>query len=233
MPLKVELHSHTSDDPFDAIPYTATDLIDRAALLGYHALAITLHDKEFDVAPLLDYASARGVLLIRGVERTIQGKHVLLINFANDTGHINTFEELAELKRRDRGLVIAPHPYYPLSTCLGDLLDRYPEVIDAVEVHGLYARGTRFNAPAVEWAARHGKPLVGNGDVHRLTQLGATYSLVDAEANPQSICDAIRAGRVEVHTRPLGWFHAARLVGDLFATAAWVACRKLWRSELT
>ncbi len=47
--LKVELHSHTSDDPHDRIPYSAEQLIDRAAALGYDALAITLHDKQLDL----------------------------------------------------------------------------------------------------------------------------------------------------------------------------------------
>ena len=42
--LKVDLHIHTSDDPVDRIPHTTTDLIDRAAQLGYDAVAITLHD---------------------------------------------------------------------------------------------------------------------------------------------------------------------------------------------
>ena len=28
--LKVELHTHTADDPRDAIPYTSAELIDRA-----------------------------------------------------------------------------------------------------------------------------------------------------------------------------------------------------------
>src|ERR1051325_656837 len=44
--LKVELHTHTSDDPVDRIPHTVTQLIDRAAFLGYHALAITLHERQ-------------------------------------------------------------------------------------------------------------------------------------------------------------------------------------------
>ena len=40
--LKVELHTHTADDPVDAIPHSTFELIDRAAALGYDALAITL-----------------------------------------------------------------------------------------------------------------------------------------------------------------------------------------------
>src|SRR5687768_2788769 len=79
--LKVELHTHTSDDPADPIPHSAIELIDRAADLGYDALAITLHDKQFDVCSLAAYAAGRGLVLIPGVEKTIEGRHVLLLNF--------------------------------------------------------------------------------------------------------------------------------------------------------
>ena len=42
--LKADLHIHTGDDPVDRIPYSTLELIDRAAVLGYDVLAITLHD---------------------------------------------------------------------------------------------------------------------------------------------------------------------------------------------
>ena len=66
------------------------------------------------------------------------------------------------------------------------------------------------------WAARHGKTLVGNCDVHRLRQLGTTYSLIDAEPNPDAICEAIVSGRVRVESRPLGIMEAAAVMSSLF-----------------
>jgi len=215
VPLKVELHSHSSDDPVDAIPHSARELIDRAAALGYHALAITLHEKQLDVDPLRDYASARGITLIPGVERTIQGKHVLLINFTAAAEAVTSFADLARLKQRERGVVIAPHPFYPYPNCLHGSMDRHATLFDAVEFNAMYARGADFNRAAVRWAAKHGKPMVGNGDVHRLVQLGTTYSLIDADPDPQSICDAIRESRLEVRTGPLTWLRTVTLLGDL------------------
>ena len=96
--LKVELHTHTADDPVDRIPHTSLELIDRAAALGYGAIAITLHDRQLDVRELLPYAAERGVVLIPGVERTIQGRHVLLLNFNEDAEQVSTFDDLARLK---------------------------------------------------------------------------------------------------------------------------------------
>src|SRR5260370_3432321 len=107
--LKVELHTHTSDDPIDRIPYTVSQLIDRAALLGYHALAVTLHERQLDVRPFVPYAAERGIVLIPGIEQTIEGRHVLLINFRSGAESVRTFDDLARLTRCLPGLVVAPH----------------------------------------------------------------------------------------------------------------------------
>ena len=63
------------------MPHTAVNLIDRAATLGFDALAITLHDSQFVDPGVTAYARERGITLIPGIERTIQHRHVLLLNF--------------------------------------------------------------------------------------------------------------------------------------------------------
>ena len=213
--LKVELHTHTADDPVDRIPHTTLELIDHAAALSYDALAITLHEQQLDLRRFLPYAAERGIVLIPGVERTIEGRHVLLLNFARGTEDVRTFADLARLKASAPGLVVAPHPYFPGAVCLRGKLERHPDLFDAVERNAMFIRGVDFNRAADRFAARHGKPVVGNCDVHRLRQLGSTYSLVDAERDPDAICAAIAAGRVRVDSRPLSWIEAARLTSAL------------------
>ena len=213
--LKVDLHTHTADDPADLIPYQTHELIDRAAELGFDCLAITLHDRQLDIERFRAYAAVRRVVLIAGIERTIEGRHVLLLNYSRAAETIGSFEALASLRRRERGLVVAPHPFFPALSALRGALTRHAHLFDAVEWNGMFTRTMNFNAPAERWARRHGKPMVGNGDVHRLEQLGKTYSLVDAEPNPAAICEAIAAGRVRVVTTPHSTFTAARLMADL------------------
>ena len=166
--VKVELHSHTADDPADYIPHSAHQLIDRAGQLGYGALAITLHDRQLDVQPLADYAQQRGVTLIPGIERTIEGKHVLLLNYSRASEAVETFEDLAHLRASERGLVVAPHPYFPHPSCLGKRLEAHAELFDAVEYNAMFIAALDFNKRADRWATKHRKPMVGNGDVHRL-----------------------------------------------------------------
>jgi hypothetical protein len=220
--IKVDLHIHTADDPHDAIPYSTDELIDRAADLGYGAVAITLHDRQLDLRPVAAHAARRGVVLIPGIERTIEGKHVLLLNFHEGAELVQSFEDLAVLRRGGTaGLVVAPHPFFPLASSLWGRLDDHAELFDAVEVNAMFTASLDFNAPARRWAARHGKPLVGNGDVHRFVQLGTTYSLVDAEPTPDAICRAIARGHVEVRATPHRWSTILRLAGQMAFSGLW------------
>ena len=209
--LKVELHAHTDHDPLDAVPHTCRALVECAAALGYHAVAITLHDRFYDPGPDADFASSRGVVLIPGIERSIGRAHVLLVNFPASCEAVASFDDIRRLKGdHPRGLVIAPHAMFPIASALGGAaLDRHADIFDAIEVNALYTPLVNFNGGAIAWAKRHAKPLVGNSDVHTLMQLGTTYSLVDAAPNPDAICDAIKAGRVEVRTEAVSTLRAA------------------------
>ncbi len=208
--LKVELHTHTSDDPHDRIAHTTPELIERAASLGYDAIAVTLHERQLDLTPFRAQAEERGIVLIPGIERSIEGRHVLLLNFRGDTEGLETFEDLARLRQRERGLVVAPHPFFPGGYCLRGCLEAHADLFDAVERNAMFTRSVDFNQQAERWAERHGKPVVGNGDVHRLGQLDTCYSLVDAERDPTAICEAMAAGRVQVVSRPLMWVEVAQ-----------------------
>jgi len=231
--LKVELHTHTADDPVDRIPHSSLELIDRAAALGYDALAITLHERQLDLRRLIPYAAERGIVLIPGVEQTICGRHVLLLNFNDEAEQVQTFEDLARLRRRQRGLVVAPHPFFPTTSCLRGLLDRHRDLFDAVEYNAMFTSSVNFNRAAERWAARHDKPLVGNGDVHRLNQLGTTYSVVDAIRDADAICAAIVDGRVEVERAPISWPSVARTLSQLLLTPGKPRPRVAMRQRLT
>jgi predicted metal-dependent phosphoesterase TrpH len=152
-------------------------------------------------------------VLIAGIERTIHGRHILLVNFPAASEGVRDFDDLAALKAaHPRGLVVAPHAFYPTPSALGTrLMNAHAALIDAVEVNAMHTRMLDFNRRAVAWARAHGKPLVGNTDLHLLAQMGTTYSLVDAAPAADDICDAIRAGRVTVHAAPLSPIKAVHL----------------------
>lgn len=214
--LKVELHAHTALDPSDYILHSTRELIDRAAELDYRGLAITLHDRYYDPAEDEQYARGKRVVLIAGIERTIQRRHMLLLNFPPECSAVNTFEDLRGLRaRHPRGLVIAPHAFYPTRTAIGADATRHADVIDAIEVNSMFISWLNFNRRAIAWARAHGKPLVGNTDLHLLEQMGRTYTLVDAEPTADAICAAIKAGRVELRSEGLSAVRAGWVFGRM------------------
>src|SRR5688572_258870 len=122
MELKADLHLHTRERE-EFITYNAWGLIDRAASYGFQVLRITNHDTVTFSAELQGYARERGILLIPGVEATVEGKHVLLYNIDVPPERIRTFADLRRL-RRPEWLVVAPHPFFPASYALRKRLRR-------------------------------------------------------------------------------------------------------------
>lgn len=201
--LKVDFHTHTADDPEDYIDFSSEELIDRAGELGYDAVAITNHNIVTNRPGLARYAEERGILLIPGVELTLSGKHVVIVNppFEHNPG-LRSLEELPGVRSSD-SLVIAPHPFYPGLKCLWSKLTENISLFDAVEFSFFYSRLIDPNRRAVDAARASGKPLIGSSDCHNIWQVGLTYSLVDAEKDIPSIIAAVKAGKVEVGTTPL------------------------------
>jgi predicted metal-dependent phosphoesterase TrpH len=199
--LRADLHLHTWErERF--IAYDAQGLIDRAARSGFHVLSITNHDTVTFSARLQDYARERGILLVPGVEATIEGKHVLLYNIDVPLERIRTFADLRRL-RRPEWLVAAPHPFFPGSICLRDRLLQEIDLFDAIEFSHFYTRRVDFNRAAVRLAQEAGLPLLGTSDSHVIRQLGTTYSLIEGSPTVESVLGAIRKGQVRVESRPM------------------------------
>jgi predicted metal-dependent phosphoesterase TrpH len=197
----VDLHLHTAEDPLDLVRYTAKELISKAADDNFDVIAITNHHRMTYNQDLSSYAQERGILLIPGIEMTIQRRHVLVLN-PPPHKMCSDFYSLSKL-RRPETLIIAPHPYFPGTYSLNGYLLKHLNLFDALEYCHFYSPMINFNQKAVEVSRSFGFPLIGNSDAHFLSQLGTTYSLVDAEKNLESIFKAIRQNKVKINSRPL------------------------------
>jgi len=224
--LKIDFHTHTAEDPQDRIAYSARALIDRAAGLGFDALAVTNHNAVTYDDDLRAYAAAKGLLLLPGAELTMEGCHVLVINPRFPVGPEIRYSlsDIERLKTPD-SLFIAPHPFFVIFQSLGKRLPPLLPFFDAVEFASYYNRLVNFNAPAARLAAESGKPLVGTSDAHTVWQFGRTFALVDADKNLPSIIAAVKAGRLEYRSRPVSLWIMARIVAKLFS---WRKIRRLF-----
>ena len=200
--LKTDLHIHTSEDPEDLILYNAIELIDMAYRLGYSVLAITNHNCVTYSEYLRDYAREREIVLIPGMEATIQGRHVLLHNLEFEQVKRDKINKLKFLKRPDN-LIIAPHPYFPSPVALRGMLRRHVNIFDGVEYCHCYTERLDFNRSAIKFAKKYNLPMIGNSDAHQRCQFHTTYSLIEAEPDPESVVQAVKSGKVRIVTRPL------------------------------
>ena len=206
---KIDLHLHTVNDPMDHhVWHTAEELIDKAARLGYTALASTLHTQQFESERIKAYAAERGILLIPGVEQDIEGSHVVLLNFpAEVANNVHTFAELRKVKSvyGDKAFILAAHPFYPNAVCLKEKLFENADLFDAVEISGFYHRFWNPNAKAREAALKLGLPLVGDSDTHTLEQFGTLWTEVESEQSIEAILNALKLGKGRVQGRSLRW----------------------------
>ena len=229
--LKCDFHMHAREDPLDWCTYGVRDLIDKAAVLKFDVLAMTFHSHAFSDAELMAYARERGVLLIPGCEVFVGCKEVLCLNITQDeVKHLHTFADLRAWKkaRGEAGLVIAPHPFYPLDQCVGDAFEPNLDLWDAIEYCHMYVRGLNFNRAAVRAAEAHHLPLVANSDAHEFFMFGRNYTLVDAEKDMLSVFRAIRAGKTQYYAPPLSVWQAAKTMSYMLfrhGFAAWFSAR--------
>jgi len=200
-PLKVDFHLHTADDPLDRVGYTAKELILKAADEEFDVISITNHDRLTFNQDLFDYAHEMDILLIPGIEMTIENRHVLVLNPPRNRT-VSDFSSLSRL-RRPETLIIAPHPYFPAIHSLNGHLLKHLDLFDALEYCHFYSPRINFNQKVLHVSRAKDFPLIGNSDTHFLSQLGTTYSMIHAEKNMNSVFAAVRANRIEVITRPL------------------------------
>jgi len=214
--LKTDLHLHTDIIKHFDSHIKPKDLIDRAAKLDFDVLAITEHTAYKSLSgtthvknPLStynqwkEYAKKKGILLIPSVELLVEGKEILLINFVGNPEKYSRIEELEKLKKENT-TIIAPHPYFPGSSCLKNKLVEHIKIFDAIEYSHFYLRHLNPNKKAEEIAIKYKKPMIATSDAHFLFEIGKNYSFIEAEKNTDSILNAIEKNRIKIVTRPLG-----------------------------
>ncbi len=203
----IDLHHHCSSDPVDRLFYNEFQLVDQSVAAGLHAIAITPHGSVYHHPAAILYARTKGLLLIPGIEKMIEGREIVLLNVQPDEiPDTFTFADLQALrgKRGNSIFAFAPHPFYPRSTCAGPVLNEIKGLIDAVEYAHLYfSFYNRPNQIAVDWARANGKPVIANSDSHDLSMVGKNYTVIEAEnADACSLFTALKTNPTRLVSQP-------------------------------
>ena len=194
MVLKANFHMHTREDPVDKLSYTIYEAVDYASKKGFEVLVFTPHKKFVWKKDYADYAIGKGVLLIPGVEASIEKKDVVIANCDELVNSVNTFDELVNYKKKNPHIfVLAPHPFVFSKKSLGEKLEEHIDLFDAVELSVFSNKFFNFNKKAIEMAEKYGKPLMATSDNHFIKDLGRGHILVDAkEKTAGAVFEAIK-----------------------------------------
>ena len=176
---KCDFHIHVKGDPKDRnLKYTIKQLIIEAEKQNFDILAVTNHCQIFDVSKYKKFAKKHNIFLVSGVEINIKLQHVVVLFPHKSVLKVRTFSDLEKYKKKNKqSIVIAPHPYYKMPTCLGSNLEKNIQLFDAIEYCHFHIN--LFNWPnqrALKMARKYNKAVVGNSDVHKMKFFGTTYT---------------------------------------------------------
>jgi predicted metal-dependent phosphoesterase TrpH len=193
-----------SGDPEHHHSYSAQDLIKKAEQLNYDVLAVTCHNKIIFTKALQNYAKQHNIILIPGIELSINHKHILCINIDSEIEKIKTFQELREYKKSHPGcLIIAPHPFFPGKIALKEKLIENIDIFDAIETSFCYTKSKNYNLKAIKLAEKYSLPLIATSDCHFLENLDLGYTTINSSKNIQSIIKSIKQNKIKIYSSPV------------------------------
>src|SRR5438309_7148675 len=230
--IKIDLDIHTLDDPKDAVDYSAHQLLERARLLGFRVLAITLHDAVFDRKEVYADAAAMGILLIPAAEVRLQGADVIVLNVtADEIADLKDFDDLRLLRTR-RGnsiFTIAAHPFYVFGGSIGSRLLAEIDCFDAIEYCHFHIGLFNPNRRAKRVATQFGKPLIATSDAHRLHAFGQHYTSIPMPPalTVENVFAALRNGPLRLTSPPCSFADLASAIYFVFLTHPFRLRRKL------
>ncbi|MEK7544635.1 MAG: PHP-associated domain-containing protein [Patescibacteria group bacterium] len=231
--VKVQFHVHTARDPVDRPSHTEKEMLDFAAKEKYDVVAITAHNSFIFDEELKSYAAKRKILLVPGIEKDIEGCHVLIINATKKAEEVNDFHELQEYKKSHPDcIIIAAHPYYFTDFCLKEKLDQHHALFDAIEYSWYHTkRINKWNKKAERTAKKYGIPMIATSDNHILKYFDQQYSLIDVEEkNWTEIRKGIKENRIVMNKNPLDFFEflilTIRMILEFNIPCRW---RRFWK----
>jgi predicted metal-dependent phosphoesterase TrpH len=189
--LKIDLHVHTCYSR-DAVT-TLKQVVAYSKKRGLDGVAITDHNTVKGALKL----KTRDILVVPGIEVSTLNGHLLGINVTTPIPAKLDIEETIRLIHEAGGIAVAPHP----TTFYKSPPSRRVSSYDAVEVMNASSIPfSIFTYLSKRFAAGLGLPQTGGSDSHYAPEIGAAYTIVEADAEVDEIVCAIKKGA----TVPMG-----------------------------
>jgi len=191
--IRADLHIHTTYSP-DASINPKTIVNQLYAHPYIKAIAITDHNTTKGYHKVRKLASAyEDILIIPGIEVSTTEGDIIILGITEPPPRPWTPENIINYTKQQNGITVAAHPYRAYG--LGDLAKNYD--FDAIEIlNGIST--PQANKMAQKLAKTMGLPGVAGSDAHRVDEMWAVYTEVQASSNTEEILTAIKKGLVKV-----------------------------------
>lgn len=203
----IDLHVHTRHYS-GCSNIEARGLIQRVLHVGLDGAVLTEHGilwRGDKLAPLVDLAGERGLLLLAGQEVTCFHKgrregDFLVFGLEYSLGSNLAAKDMIERVHAEGGVVVAAHPYKPsrLGVSYYGAGDEIYELrLDALELyHPEHDEEARRKVKVA--AGTLGIPMTGGSDAHELYHVGVCCTRFNKRvASMQDLVEAIRQGDIE------------------------------------
>lgn len=144
------------------------------------------------------------LIVIPGEEiKTLSGE-IIAYNLKKTIPKKLSLEKTIEEARKQGAFITVPHPFDRVRQGVGSNIELIKDKVDAIEAFNARGIYPGCNRKALEFARRNDIPIVAGSDSHFLYEIGSGYMKVESEPNPESVIEAIKAGKTEIGGRKTG-----------------------------
>jgi predicted metal-dependent phosphoesterase TrpH len=194
--LKIDLHVHTHYSTDSLI--TLKEVITYSKKRGLDGVAITDHNTLKGALRL----KTRDMIVIPGIEISTLNGHLLGLNVNTLIPAELNIEETIRRIHEAGGIAVAPHPSVFYKSPPSRQICSY----DAIEVMNASSVPFQlFTRLSKNFAVHLGLPQTGGSDSHYAPELGAAYTIVEADPDIDEIVDAIKKGATVAEGKAIPW----------------------------
>ncbi len=204
MGLKIDFHVHTCYSYDSSI--TLKEAVIYTKKQGLDGIAVTDHNTVKGARKL----KTRDILVIPGIEISTLNGHLLGLNITTPIPAGLNMEESIYRIHELGGIAVAPHPTAFYKSPPSRMITSY----DAVEV--MNASSIPFSVLthySRKFAQRVGLPETGGSDAHYAPEIGAAYTVVDADSDVGEIVSAVKKGTSVAVGNGIPWKIRLKRVG--------------------
>jgi hypothetical protein len=196
--LRADLHVHSNHSTGTKIWVeglnTPTELVKQAERISVDVLALTDHNSIAGLREAKIAAKRAGIVFIPGEEVSTKQGHMLALGIEELIPEGTPFEEALDRVHEQGGIAVAPHPFDLKNAGLG----YNATYCDAIEVFNAINLDRVSNWSAKRFAKKLDKPMTAGSDAHCVEMMGRGITLVDGDADIDSVLRAILKSKCSV-----------------------------------